>query len=156
MLLHISTDQKVDRPASRGSVPDACQIGRPTSVISGQWRYQHLHPDVRVGWPVVGRRRPDKEEVCGSQPMSRRAAAGPRSPALPAVRVGLPSYDSEPPRQTDSYCPGRARGVPDRTVISGESRSLTDTPHRRSPAKSQVGRSRPQCLQAGGQWFEPA
>jgi hypothetical protein len=24
---------------------------------------------------------------------------------------------------------GRARGVPDRTVISGESRSLTDTPH---------------------------
>jgi hypothetical protein len=87
--------------------------------------------------------------VCGSRTMSCRAAAGPRSLALPAVRVGLPSSEPEPPRRTDLDCPGRARGVPDRTVISAESRSFTDTPHRPSPAECQVRRPCPQCLPAG-------
>jgi hypothetical protein len=38
--------------------------------------------------------------------------------------------------------------VPGGTVISGESRSLTDTPRRRSPAVSQVRPPGPQSLQA--------
>jgi hypothetical protein len=42
----------------------------------------------------------------------------------------------------------RARSVPDRTVISGESRSLTDTPRWRSPVASQVERPALQSLQA--------
>lgn len=45
----------------------------------------------------------------------------------------------------------RARGVPDRMVISGEPRSLTDTPRRRSPAVSEVRPPAPHSLQAGGQ-----
>lgn len=35
----------------------------------------------------------------------------------------------------------RARGVPDQTVFSDGSRSLTDMPHRRSPATGQAAES---------------
>ena len=48
-----------------------------------------------------------------------RAASSPR-PEGPAVRFGLPS-------ETWAYGAERARGVPDRTVISGEPPSLMDT-----------------------------
>ena len=48
------------------------------------------------------------------------------------------------------YCAHRrrARDVPDWTVISGESRSLTGTPRRRSPAVGQVGQPEARSLQA--------
>jgi len=47
----------------------------------------------------------------------------------------------------------RARGVPDRTVISGEPRSLKDTSQGHSPAAPQVRPPDPQSLQAGGRVF---
>jgi hypothetical protein len=43
----------------------------------------------------------------------------------------------------------RARGVPDRTVVCGASRSLTGTPRGRSPAAGQFKPPCPQSLQAG-------
>ena len=46
---------------------------------------------------------------------------------------------------------GRARGVPDGTVIRGESRSLSDTPLQRSPAAGQIRQRGPRSLQAGDQ-----
>jgi hypothetical protein len=45
---------------------------------------------------------------------------------------------------------GRARGMPDRTVISSESRSLTDTPHQQPPGMGQVRPLGSRSLQAGG------
>jgi hypothetical protein len=48
----------------------------------------------------------------------------------------------------------RARGVPDRTVISGESRSPAGTPHSLLAGVIQVGRLGQRSLQAGGQGFE--
>src|ERR1019366_8003864 len=62
----------------------------------------------------------------------------------------LPPEDSATFLRMREPRPRRARGVPDRTVIRGESRSLTDTPRRRSPGELQVRRPCPQCLQAGG------
>ena len=49
----------------------------------------------------------------------------------------------------------RARSVPDRTVISGTSRSFTDTPHRRSPARGQVRRPGPQSCKEGVRGSSP-
>jgi hypothetical protein len=48
------------------------------------------------------------------------------SPAVDCARATI-DYAAGSSHRGDS----RARGVPDRAVISGESRSLTDTPHRR-------------------------
>jgi hypothetical protein len=58
-------------------------------------------------------------------------------------RVGLLS-------ETPGARQGRARGVPDRIVIGGGSRSLTGTPRRRSPAVRQVRSPGTQSLHARG------
>jgi hypothetical protein len=53
---------------------------------------------------------------------------------------------AEPPAHLKTAT--RACGVPDRTVICGESRSLTDTPCRASSAANHVSSPGPQSLQA--------
>jgi hypothetical protein len=54
--------------------------------------------------------------------------------------AGHPALGSPPMKRFSPHANARrrVRGVPDRTVISGESRSLTGTPCRRSPAAGQA------------------
>ena len=62
------------------------------------------------------------------------------------------SYSSQPSNgRLGKASTARARGVPDRTVISGGSRSLTGTPQNLSPAATEVSASSQRSLQAGAQ-----
>ena len=114
------------------STPDT---GQALTCGYGLRRTGRTHgTDLRVRWPLGD----------GGKLLPRRfRSSGPK-----ALRSGSACHR----RQSGSR--RRARGVPDRTVISGESRSLTDTPCRHSPGAGQVRRPRPRSLQAGGQGFE--
>ena len=67
---------------------------------------------------------------------------------LGGLDVGPSSWCSSRPVRS------RARGMPDRMVISGESRSSTGTPQLLSSAETEISALDQRSLQAGGQGFE--
>src|ERR1022692_3033053 len=100
----------------------------------------------------VGRVSPRSRAI--GVPLARVIRGQPR--ALPALGIGrsapLAAVIAPLPKLTVRKLILRGISVPDRAVISGDSRSLTGTPHRRSPGISQVRQRGPRTLQAGSQW----